>query len=237
MELELELEMVMVDANCIAHVLSEDAGIRERLQAALGGLVEEMRVWDSPLGFLESCDSLRPGILILDHFMLQMSGLELYEKIRERRCVFATILILTEPRIDVAVNAVQMGTVDVLCLPLERECFQQALKQARNRLEEMQRELLLLPPILPEGRSYLSLLTRRETQVVELVCDGATNREISAELGICKKTVERHRSNAMKKMRVNSVARLTRLVDRERQQRHFRRPRVMERFRSVSGYR
>lgn len=171
------------------------------------------------------------------HFMLQMSGLELYEKIRERRCVFATILILTEPRIDVAVNAVRMGTVDVLCLPLERECFQQALKQARNRLDEMQRELLLLPPILPEGRSYLSLLTRRETQVVELVCDGATNREISAELGICKKTVERHRSNAMKKMRVNSVARLTRLVDRERQQRHFRRPRVMERFRSVAGYR
>lgn len=231
------MELKMVNTNCLTHVLSEDAGVRERLQAALGGLVEEIRVWDSPLGFLEASSSVRPGILIVDHFMLQMSGLELYEQLRERRCVFATILILREPRVEVAVNAIRMGTVDVLCMPLEREYFQHALRQCRSQLDEMQRELLLLPPVLPEGRSYLSLLTRRESQVVELVCDGATNREISAELGICKKTVERHRSNAMKKMRVNSVARLTRLVDRERQQHHFRRARKTEHYRMAAGFR
>ena len=207
----------MVNTSLVVHVLSEDSQMRERLCAALGGTADRIIAWSSPAEFMKTARTMIPGVLILDHFMLQMSGIEVYEKLRRIQRDFATILILSEPRIDVAVNAMRLGITNVLCIPTEREMVCDAVFEAAQRLDRIQREAQLLPPLLPGGKTYLSLLTRRENEVVQLVCDGATNKEISMQLGICRKTVETHRSNAMKKMRVTSVAGLTRLVNRDEQ--------------------
>lgn len=207
----------MVNSSLVVHVLSEDGQIRERFCAALGGTADRITAWSFPAEFMKNARTMLPGVLILDHCMLQMSGLEVYKKLRGIQRNFATILILSEPRIDVAVKAVRLGITNVLCIPTERETVCDAVSEAAQRLDRIQREEQLLPPLLPGGRTYLSLLTRREGEVVQLVCDGATNKKISMQLGICRKTVERHRSNAMKKMRVTSVAGLTRLVNRDEQ--------------------
>lgn len=58
----------------------------------------------------------------------------------------------------------------------------------------------------------LSLLSPRERDVLKLVVAGKTNKGISQDLGISQKTVEMHRGKLMKKLRVNSVAELVRLV-------------------------
>jgi FixJ family two-component response regulator len=72
-----------------------------------------------------------------------------------------------------------------------------------------------LPPLLPDGRTYLSLLSRQELSVIRLVYEGATNKAISIQMGISVKTVEKHRSRAMRKLQVQSMAGLVRLVQRE----------------------
>lgn len=51
-------------------------------------------------------------------------------------------------------------------------------------------------------------LTQRERQVLHLVADGASNREMAERLGISAKTVDRHRTNLMEKLGVRSVAQL-----------------------------
>lgn len=51
-------------------------------------------------------------------------------------------------------------------------------------------------------------LTPRQRQVVKLVCDGLTNREIAEQLGISVRTVEVHRFNLMRRLRVHNVAQL-----------------------------
>ena len=54
-------------------------------------------------------------------------------------------------------------------------------------------------------------LTPREQEVLRLIGSGLTNRAIASRLGISVKTVERHRSNLMKKLDVHSVVELVRI--------------------------
>ena len=72
-----------------------------------------------------------------------------------------------------------------------------------------------LPPHLPDGQLYIDRLTDRQRRVVDMVFCGKTNREISECLEIATKTVEKHRKAAMRKMQVESVVMLTRLMCRE----------------------
>lgn len=62
------------------------------------------------------------------------------------------------------------------------------------------------------AQSQIQLLTRREKQVLAEVVAGAMNKTIARRFDISQKTVECHRSNLMKKLRVRSVAELVRLA-------------------------
>jgi RNA polymerase sigma factor (sigma-70 family) len=61
-------------------------------------------------------------------------------------------------------------------------------------------------------RTRLESLTNREREVMLLVAEGLTNREIGERLEISPRTVETHRERVMSKLRVRSVAELTRFV-------------------------
>ncbi len=53
-------------------------------------------------------------------------------------------------------------------------------------------------------------LTPREAEVLQLIAEGQTNKQIAVELGISAKTVEKHRQQVMNKLRIHDVAGLTR---------------------------
>lgn len=69
----------------------------------------------------------------------------------------------------------------------------------------------------PEYNS-LDRLTSREKEVLRLIVEGLTSKEIAARLKISIKTVEAHRANMMSKLRVNSVVHLVRYAMQEKQQ-------------------
>jgi DNA-binding NarL/FixJ family response regulator len=58
-------------------------------------------------------------------------------------------------------------------------------------------------------------LSAREVQVLEQIANGNSTKEIAANMGISAKTVETHRTNLMNKLKVNSVAELTKYAVRE----------------------
>ena len=70
----------------------------------------------------------------------------------------------------------------------------------RNELDREQR------------RGSLSGLTGREREVLAGIARGRTNKEIAAELGISHRTVETHRESLMRKLRIRTVAELTRFA-------------------------
>jgi FixJ family two-component response regulator len=63
-----------------------------------------------------------------------------------------------------------------------------------------------------EIATRLALLTPREHEVMEMVADGRSNKEIANALGVSAKTVEAHRARVMEKMEARSLAELVRMV-------------------------
>src|SRR3981189_1727907 len=59
-------------------------------------------------------------------------------------------------------------------------------------------------------------LSAREREVVQLVAEGRTNKEIATELGVSVKTVDAHRMNIMRRLNVHSVAELVRYAIRNK---------------------
>lgn len=60
------------------------------------------------------------------------------------------------------------------------------------------------------GRARTGEISLRESEVLRLIAEGFSNKEIAAQLGICAKTVENHRSHLMRKLRAHNGADLTR---------------------------
>lgn len=63
-------------------------------------------------------------------------------------------------------------------------------------------------PVLPARKRRPEALTTREQEILELIWTGFKNKEIAQRLKISVKTVEAHRANMMKKIRVSNTAQL-----------------------------
>lgn len=161
--------------------------------------------------------SLQPDVVVMDVAMPGMDGLQATTRIKEEHPQ-VRVLVLTQ------------YDEEQFILPLLRAgASGYVLKQAGRRevlqaIREVAQEGVFLPPqtarqVLraiqepqeePEPR-----LTPRETEVLRLVAQGKTNREIATLLGISPKTVSVHRSNLMAKLGLHSSVDLVRYAIRK----------------------
>jgi DNA-binding NarL/FixJ family response regulator len=65
------------------------------------------------------------------------------------------------------------------------------------------------------GESAFSVLTDREREVLQLVAEGHTTKQIASDLHVSVKTIESHRQNIMDKLEIRSIAELTKYAIRE----------------------
>ena len=68
--------------------------------------------------------------------------------------------------------------------------------------------------ISPEGKSELSKLTPRETEILQLIVDGKSSKEIASDLNISIKTADAHRLQIMRKLNINNVVELIKFAIR-----------------------
>jgi DNA-binding NarL/FixJ family response regulator len=75
-------------------------------------------------------------------------------------------------------------------------------------------ESLVNQSVTPNPKSF-SLLTEREREVLQLIADGKSTKQIAIDLNVSSKTIESHRRQVMGKLNVRSVADLTKFAIRE----------------------
>ncbi|HEV3418140.1 MAG TPA: response regulator [Pirellulales bacterium] len=159
--------------------------------------------------FLEHYDPRRPGCLVLDVKMPGMSGLDLQEALRERGASLPIIMISGHAEVRTAVKAMAGGALVLLEKPFDMRQLEEQVRHALE-IDAQARELIRRRDAIAARAAGL---TSREREVMDLLVDGKTNKEISLALGISLPTVDKHRWKVFEKMGVEHVVELVRLMN------------------------
>jgi DNA-binding NarL/FixJ family response regulator len=154
--------------------------------------------------------------------MPELNGLEATRQIL-KEAPRTEVLILTmhssEEMADEALRAGARGVVLKSDADSELVAAVRALRAHKPYLTPQATEFVLdryLKKSTPENISSFVLLTSREREVIQLVCEGKSNKEVAGSLGVGVKTVEAHRSSVMHKLRLHSVSELVRYAIRNK---------------------
>ncbi len=191
-------------------VVDDDPGVLESLELLLRSVGLAAETFASAHEFLEAYDPEKPGCMVLDVRMPEMSGLELQERLRALESTLPIIFITAHGDVPIAVKAVKTGAVDFIQKPFRD---QELIEKIQHAIEDnaLNREQLRE---LQQVRARMASLTPRQRQVMELVVEGKANKVIAGELGLSQRTVEIHRARVMKKMEARSVSNLVQMVMR-----------------------
>ncbi len=190
------------------YVVDDDAAVLNSISWLLESASHRVETFSSGLDFLEKYTDSSPGCLLLDIRMPGMGGLEVQEVIRNRRIDIPIVIISGHADVTTAVRALKAGAVDFIEKPFSDQhllekiagALEEDVRRRRNRAEE------------GHVVSRIESLTPREREVMDLVVDGNSNKQIAEVLSISNKTVEAHRAKVMRKMEAGSLADLVRNV-------------------------
>ncbi|MGB6690518.1 MAG: LuxR C-terminal-related transcriptional regulator [Terracidiphilus sp.] len=122
------------------------------------------------------------------------------------------IFITGHGDIRMAVPAMKAGAVEFLTKPFKGDVLLQSVRNAVER----SKALLGREEEIQTLKARYAVLASRERDVMALVVIGLLNNQIGSRLGISEVTVKKHRGNAMRKMKAESLAALIKMASRLR---------------------
>ena len=197
-----------MSAEVVIHIVDDEEVVRNSLAFLLSVSGYAVRVHDSATSFLRQAKGLTSACLITDLRMPDMSGVDLIKRLRSENIMIPSIVITGHGDVPMAVEAMKAGAIDFLEKPFEDEVIVGAVGRAMEMLEKRPG----LRDDVGEIRERLEQLSDRETQVMQGVVAGQSNKTIAYNLDISPRTVEVHRANVMAKMNCKSLPELVRMV-------------------------
>ncbi len=200
--------MSLIPKKGTVYVVDDDEAVRDSLQWLLEGKDYRVRCFDSAEVFLSRYDAREVACLIVDIRMGGMSGMELQDKLVERKSPLPIVFITGHGDVPMAVDAMKKGAVDFIQKPFKED----ELLGLVVRMLEQARDSFAGHVQAASRDALLSKLTSREAQVLERIVAARLNKQIADDLGISIKTVEAHRANIMEKLNANTVADLLKIA-------------------------
>lgn len=197
----------MNDQNTV-FVVDDDQAMRSSLKWLIESVGMSVEIYDSADAFIRNYYPGRAGCLLLDVRMPGMSGLELQEHFLDHQIKIPIIIITGHGDVPMAVRAMKAGAVDFIEKPFNDELLLESIRNALQ-LDVEQRNM---QTERAEIATRLAHLTPREHEVMDMVTDGRSNKEIAVTLGVSAKTVEAHRARVMEKMKAASLADLVKMA-------------------------
>ncbi|MFC1782137.1 response regulator transcription factor [Planctomycetota bacterium] len=191
-----------------AFVVDDDESVRTGIEILLKSVGIKVETYASGVAFLESYDPFQPGCLIVDVRMPEISGLELQKKLNMLDYTIPVIIVTGYGNVPMSVQAMVEGAVVFLEKPLEEQALLESVQKAFSMDAQARKEWTEQAAI----KERLGRLSQREREVLNLVVTGRGNKTIAYELGISEKTIDFHRANIKKKLDIDSVAELVRIV-------------------------
>jgi two-component system, LuxR family, response regulator FixJ len=189
-------------------LIEDDEAILRSLSMLLESRGIPVNPYVSAESFLAARAAPSPQCVVSDIRMPGMSGMELQQELKKRGSAVPVILITGHGDIAMAVQAIKQGAFDFIEKPFDDERLIESISQAiesgqRQRVEQSERALL---------KARVAELSPRQIEVMRLVADGFSNKEIAHKLNLSPRTVENYRAWMMEKMAAKNLADLVRKV-------------------------
>ena len=192
----------------VVHVIDDDDSARESLTFLLGCVGFEVESHASAIEFLKALPGRRPGCIITDIRMPEMSGEELIGRLKAEGVVDPVIVITGHADVPMAIRAMHAGVADFLEKPFSDDEILGAVRSALARREDHAQLAAEREGI----RARRATLSPRERDVLVGLIQGLANKAIAYDLQISARTVEVYRAGVMTKMQARSLSELVRMV-------------------------
>jgi DNA-binding NarL/FixJ family response regulator len=164
---------------------------------------------------VEKCEQLKPDLVILDICMPKLNGLDAARQILQHDSD-QRIMILTNVESEQVIrDCLQAGirgfvlksdaTADIV---LAVEALQHRKTFFTSRVADLVLGGYLQNRYIAPGAADVPRLSPREREVVQLISEGKTNKEVASILDMSAKTAETHRTNVLRKLKLHSIAEL-----------------------------
>ncbi|MBR9971068.1 response regulator transcription factor [Magnetospirillum sulfuroxidans] len=196
-------------------IVDDDEAIRDALSWLFQSRGVSVRSFASAEDFLAEWRPGLSGCLLLDIRMSGMSGLDLFDRLREVSASLPVIFLTGHGDVPMAVSALKKGALDFVEKPFnDNELVDRVIEALALSAQRREREA-----DTAGIANRLANLTARERQVMDLVLAGKLNKVIADDLGITMRTVEVHRAHVFEKMAVKTAVELAQLLSSYRAER------------------
>ncbi|MFG5778116.1 response regulator transcription factor [Comamonas sp. J-3] len=190
----------------LIHLVDDDAAVRESLALLIGTVGLRVQTWSDPQVFLAQFSRSDVGAIVLDVRMPGTSGLAVLDTLVAQNVDQPVIMLTGHGTVEMCRRAFKVGAAEFLEKPVDDELLIEALQAAvRQHVRSRERH-----QADRQARERYAQLSPRECEVLGLIVEGLTNKEIGRALSLSPRTVETHRANLFAKLEVDSLAHLIR---------------------------
>lgn len=190
----------------LIHLVDDDQAVRDSLALLISTVGLRVQSWADPVLFAAQFDRQSIGAIVLDVRMPGVSGLALLAQLMEQGVDQPVILLTGHGTVDMCRRAFKGGAAEFLEKPVDDEVLLEALQTAVRQHVRLRART----QADRAAQEHYAQLSPREREVLALIVQGLTNKEIGRALDVSPRTVETHRANLFAKLQAPSLAWLIR---------------------------
>ncbi|GAB2890791.1 response regulator transcription factor [Paraburkholderia jirisanensis] len=197
-------------AGSIVYIVDDDTGICEAFRSLFESTGLRARTFTSGEAFLASDMPDVPSCLLLDVRLRGLGGFAMQSKMRAQGIAVPVIFITGHGDVAMSVRAMKAGAFDFLVKPCREQTLIEAVQGALDLDEKRIQSRRSLQGLV----SLYDSLSTRQREVMNLLVQGLSTREIASRLNLCIDTVKLNRKDLMIKMEAPTLVHLVRIVIR-----------------------
>lgn len=163
----------------------------------------------------EACLKLKPDLVVVDLMLPGLNGMEIVHQLKNQQPETRILIFSGYSSRERVQTVLRSGVDGIIHKNASIEELEKGIQKVAAGESYMSSEIMtILRDIMlfPDKTDSPEKLTAREREVLQLVAEGCTTKEIASRLNVSVKTADTHRSRIMQKLDIHDVAGLTRFA-------------------------